>query len=426
MLGSAQTANSRSRPSEATSRRCERTPWPKATPWWPSSWTTATRAPRWWPAVGRLRDAAGRRQFERVLVHAPDCLSRHIGYLVLLEELQRLGVVVEFLNHPEDNSPEGQLLLNVEGAVAEYERAKIADRTRRDKAYWARQGAIMPGFVPYGYRYVPREGNRRGRLEINEAEAAVVREIFRSIAEEGLSCGPSPLVCRIRASPPREEASAGGPPPSGASCVTRHTPAPITTARLTTARPPEPAVLPMSSPRRSPGGGRLGTRPDPACRQREVLAPAQRPAPVSDTRADGLRPLWPPLRRRSVEPPRYYRCGHYDPVRAGADEVCRARWVRADASGQAVWEAVAGLLRDPVVLAAQYRRRLGEAAPSAEESEVARLTQELQRLQPEEERLLDAYQAEVLSPEALKARMAEFAGKRQALQQRLRVVEQLR
>lgn len=56
-------------------------------------------------------------------------------------------------------------------------------------------------------------------------------------------------------------------------------------------------------------------------------------------------------------------------ARQGADAVCRARWVRADAADQAVWEAVAGLLRDPALLAAEYRRRLGEAAPDPQRRE---------------------------------------------------------
>lgn len=395
------------------------------------------------PALDRLRDAAARREFDRVLVHAPDRLSRRIGYLVLLlEELQRRGVVVEFLNHPVDNSPEGQLLLNVQGAVAEYERAKIAERTRRGKVYWARQGAVMPGFVPYGYRYVPREGDRRGRLEINEVEAAVVREIFRAIVEEGLS---------LRAVAARLQAG-GVPTPRGGRRWRASTVWSIVrdetytgtyyyrkvdyseaaqTSRVADGQPPKKAWRPREE---------WVAIPVPAIVDRAVWERAQAQLAANAKFSPRHNTRWQYLLRGLMvcgrcghhyvgtvsNGRRYYRCGHYDPVRVGAQEVCRARWVRADAAEQAVWEAVAGLLRDPQLLAAEYRRRLGEAAPNPEESEAGRLTQELHRLQRQEERLLDAYQAEALSLEALKARMAELAGKRQALQQRLRVLEQLR
>lgn len=395
------------------------------------------------PALDRLRDVAARREFERVLVQAPDRLSRRIGYLVLLlEELQRRGVSVEFLNHPVDNSPEGQLLLNVQGAVAEYERAKIAERTRRGKVYWARQGAVMPGFVPYGYRYVPRDGDRRGRLEIKEAEAAVIRGIFRAIAEEGLS---------LRAVAARLQEQ-GVPTPRGGKRWRASTVWSIVRDETYTgtfyyrkvdySEAARASRAPDGQPPKKPWRPRDEwiAIPVPAIvdratweRAQAQLAANAKFSPRHNTRRQYL------LRGLMVcgrcghhyvgatsNRHRYYRCGHYDPVRVGADEVCRARWVRADAAEQAVWEAVAGLLRDPALLAAEYRRRLGEAAPDPEDSEAARLAQELQRLQRQEERLLDAYQAEALSLEALKTRMAELAGKRQAVQQRLRVLEHVR
>ncbi|MCL5265483.1 MAG: recombinase family protein [Chloroflexi bacterium] len=143
------------------------------------------------PGLDRLRDALRSGEFEAVLVHSPDRLARKAVYQgLLLEELEKADVRIEFLNHPVDDSPEGKMLLGMQGLFAEYERAKIAERARRGKLHWARQGAVFTGFVPYGYRYLPRDGepNRKSGMEIDEAQAATVQQMYRWLIEERLSC----------------------------------------------------------------------------------------------------------------------------------------------------------------------------------------------------------------------------------------------
>src|SRR5690606_18097910 len=104
------------------------------------------------PALDRLRDDASRQKFDRVLVHSPDRLARKLAYQVMLkEELDHLEIKLEFLNHAIDESPEGQMLFQMQGMFAEYERAKIAERTRRGRRYKAEQGEYMGGKAPYGY-----------------------------------------------------------------------------------------------------------------------------------------------------------------------------------------------------------------------------------------------------------------------------------
>ena len=108
------------------------------------------------PALERLRDQAAAGVIDRLYVHSPDRLARKYAYQVLLlDELKRCGVEVVFLNHDIDRSPEGDLLLQVQGMVAEYERAKILERSRRGKLHAARRGSLnVLGGAPYGYRYV--------------------------------------------------------------------------------------------------------------------------------------------------------------------------------------------------------------------------------------------------------------------------------
>ena len=85
-------------------------------------------APSFGPPWSGSRDAAANGAIDRLYVHSPDRLARKYAYQVLLvDELQRCGVELIFLNRELGRSPEDDLLLQVQGMVAEYERAKILD-----------------------------------------------------------------------------------------------------------------------------------------------------------------------------------------------------------------------------------------------------------------------------------------------------------
>lgn len=140
------------------------------------------------PALDRLRDEAQAGAFEAVLVQSPDRLARNYAYQVLiLEELERFGVPVLFLDQPPLDEPTGRLLVQIQAAVAEYERIKIADRNRRGRLYRLRQGEVAVCTVPYGYRRIPRTPAQPAHLVVQEDEAAVVRQIFAWHVEERLS-----------------------------------------------------------------------------------------------------------------------------------------------------------------------------------------------------------------------------------------------
>lgn len=79
----------------------------------------------------------------RIYVHSPERLARNYAYQVLLiDEWHRAGVEVVFLNRPLGQSPEDDLLLQVQGIVAEYERAKIMEHSRRGKKHAAQSGSL--------------------------------------------------------------------------------------------------------------------------------------------------------------------------------------------------------------------------------------------------------------------------------------------
>jgi hypothetical protein len=125
-------------------------------------------------------------------VHCPDRLARTYAHQVLLlEEFLRAGVEVIFLNREVGQTPEDQLLLQVQGMIAEYERAKILERSRRGKRHAAQVGRVsVLSCAPYGYRYVGKQdGAGEARFEVVLEEARVVRQIFTWVGRDRWSIG---------------------------------------------------------------------------------------------------------------------------------------------------------------------------------------------------------------------------------------------
>ena len=141
------------------------------------------------PGLDRLRDAVRAREVEQVLVTDPDRLARnYVQLMVLLEELERFGCRVEFLDRPMGRDPQDQLLLQIRGAVAEYERTLIAERMRRGRQIKLRAGCLLPWTrAPYGYRLDPDRPRDPAGITVEPAEAAVVREVFARYVEDHAS-----------------------------------------------------------------------------------------------------------------------------------------------------------------------------------------------------------------------------------------------
>lgn len=148
------------------------------------------------PALDRLRDLAAVGAIDRIYVHSPDRLARNYAYQVLLlDEWRRCGVELVFLNRPLGQSPEDDLLLQVQGIVAEYERAKIMERSRRGKKHAAQSGSLnVMSNAPFGYRYVSvREGGGHARFEPVAEQARIVQQVFSWIGRDRCSLAE---VCR--------------------------------------------------------------------------------------------------------------------------------------------------------------------------------------------------------------------------------------
>lgn len=140
------------------------------------------------PALERLRDVVYGGTLERIYIMSPDRLSRKYAYQILLmDEFRRAGVEIVFLNKQTGDTPEDELLLQVQGMVAEYERAKIMERSRRGKLHAAKHGSVsVMSAAPYGYRFVSKKTSEDGEAhyEIVFEEARVVQQIFEWVAKE--------------------------------------------------------------------------------------------------------------------------------------------------------------------------------------------------------------------------------------------------
>lgn len=141
------------------------------------------------PGLDALRDKANQGVIDKVVILDPDRLARKSTHQLLLsEELKKLGVSLEFVNRQLGDNPEDRLLFNMQGIIAEFEREKIIERTRRGKIYKAKNGQVsVMSRAPYGYRYIRKEQGKEARYEVLVEEAEVVKMIFNFFTEDGYS-----------------------------------------------------------------------------------------------------------------------------------------------------------------------------------------------------------------------------------------------
>lgn len=144
------------------------------------------------PGLDKLLDRVHEGCYDQVLVFDPDRLARNYGHqIMLIEEFQGNGCEPVFIRRPIGQGAEEDLLLQMQGVIAQYEHAKIKERTRRGRLHKMRNGELVNGQRTFGYRYVKADGGTPAHYEIIPEEAEVIRDMFRWYTEDGLS------MCRI-------------------------------------------------------------------------------------------------------------------------------------------------------------------------------------------------------------------------------------
>jgi site-specific DNA recombinase len=408
------------------------------------------------PGLDGLRDAIGDAAVDVVAVFSPDRLARKYAYQVLLlEEFRRAGCGVVFLHHPISDDPSDQLLLQIQGAIAEYERAVLAERFRRGKLQKARDGHILGNKAPYGYRYEPKRDAVPARLVIDDAEANMVRQIYAWVAVEGLTIRQ--CIKRLNDGPWTTRSGRS----HWSSSVAYHILSDPVYTGTAYANRFEYLVPKKPRGRRSHRHGERTCRhPRPAEQWIAIAVP-----PLIDQATwDGVqarlaRNAAMSYRRNKKHDyllrcllkcgtcglgihgcyfpgqggrpgRRYYRCAGTDPLTTGRDTKCPRARIEADALEAVVWDHVVGLLSDPAQLLGQFERFVAGStvADDREEEPVRQLKARLDRLGRADRRLLEAYQAEVISLDELAQQRCALAEQRRILEdqheQRRRLREQ--
>jgi site-specific DNA recombinase len=385
------------------------------------------------PGLDRLRDHAALAELDVVVVAAPDRLARnYVHQVLLLEELAARGCQVEFLDRPMSADPHDQLLLQIRGAVAEYERTLITERMRRGRQARLRAGTLLPWTTPpFGYRLDPDRPRQASAVRVDPAEAALVAQLFEWYLE------PQGTVYRLaarltdlgvptpRGGPRWNTASVRGilrnPAYAGRALTNRTQVAPAR-GRKSAMLPAGPGISHAPRPEED-----WIAVPVPAVVSEETFAQVQakldanQQAASRNTRYEYL------LRaliscgacrltcgvRQTQAGYRYYQCrGRTDPLRAAQGQRCTARYIPAGQLDELVWADLCALVTDPAQVARALDRAQGGAwLPQELHARQTAIRQALSQLDRQQQRLLDAYLAEIIA-------LAEFQRKRDELDRR--------
>jgi site-specific DNA recombinase len=391
------------------------------------------------PALERLRDLVALAAVDLVYVHAPDRLARSYAHqAVLVEEFARAGTEVVFLNRPIGQSPEDNLLLQLQGMFAEYERARMLERSRRGKRHLARAGVVsVLSRAPYGYRYVGRDaGEGPARFEVVEDKAEMVRQIFGWVGRERVTLA---AVCR-------RLFAAGVPSPAGNARWSRSM---VWTLLSNPAYAGQAifgknASVPWRPPLR-PARGRAAVPKRPF---RQILAPPEQririPVPAiveaglfesaqeqlaenrrrNRQRLAGVRYLlqgllvchkcgyafcgrWQPrYPREAGRGYHYYRCCGTESNRFDGQRRCDARVVAVAPLDAAVWAEVCRVLRDPARVLLEHRRRVEAARAGPRRLAGEAVDRRLANLRRGIGRLIDGYAEGLIEKAELEPRLA--------------------
>jgi site-specific DNA recombinase len=402
------------------------------------------------PGLERVRDLAAEGQIQAVLAYAPDRLSRKYAYQILLiEELARHGVETLFVKAPQTATAEDQLLVQFQGMIAEYERAQILERSRRGKRHRARAGeiSVLSG-APYGYRYLRKSEDAPASYVVIDHEAKVVQQVYEYYTVRGLSIGAITRWLNTEGIATRKHgarwerstvwAMVRNPAYRGVACYGKTRVAPR--RRVTRPLRLRGGVASRNSANQERPREEWIEIPVPAIVSEESFAQAQELLQENKTRAP-RRTIAPSVvqglvschkcgyalsrtsTRSSARMIHYYRCIGSDGWRRLGGPLCDNRPVRQDLLDQVVWTEVIRLLEDPTLIQQELDRRLA-AARSSDPSKRREqsLQRELTRIAKSIDRLINAYQEELVSLDQLRERMPSLRQREHALRTELQSI----
>ena len=403
------------------------------------------------PGLERLRDLASEGQIETLLIYSPDRLSRKYAYQVLLiEEFARNGVDVVFIKSPKASTPEEELLLQFQGMIAEYERAQIIERSRRGKRHRARLGSVnVLSGAPYGYLYIKKTEDIPAYYKIIEQEAEVVRQVYKLYTEDGLSIAAIVRHLNEKNIPTRKRLSKWerttiwamlrNPAYKGTACYGK--------TKVTERQK-------ITRPLRKRGGYSPRCSSNVECPKEDwIEIPV--PAIVSEEsfflaeerleenkRYSKRRTKEPTLlqgmmacnkcgyayyrasTRTSLRNIYYYRCLGSDNYRYESGAICDSKPIRQDYLDEIVWEQVLKLLKNPDLIRSELKRRIKvirDSSPVKHKKDD--LKKQIIRTRKAIDKLLDAYQEDLILLDELRGRMPELRRREKSLNEDINCIE---
>jgi site-specific DNA recombinase len=390
------------------------------------------------PGLDQLRDRAGLAEFDQVVVTAPDRLARkYVHQVLLIEELEQHGCAVEFLERPMSQDPHDQLLLQIRGAVAEYERTLMCERMRRGRLAKLRAGQLLPWSRPlFGYRLDLDHPRDPAGLQLEPSAAAVVQQMFAWYLEPGVTLHTVALrltqaeIVTATGKPRWNVASVRGmlqnPAYTGTAYVNR--------ARVVPAMQRKSALLPVGpghSYRWRPREEWIPV-PVPALvpqdvfdRVQEKLSHNQQGARRHNTHYQyllralvscGACRLGTTARTGPTELSYYVCHGRSNGLRGVQGQRCTARYIPAHTLDELVWQDLCMVLTEPEHLtAALQRAHGGQWLPQELQARQTTVAHALSQLDSSEQRLLDAYLAGVVDLVTFQRKQEELRRRQESL-----------
>jgi site-specific DNA recombinase len=400
------------------------------------------------PGLDRLREHVTKSEFEVILITAPDRLARnYVHQMLLIEEFQNMGCQVQFLERPMSQDPHDQLLLQIRGAVAEYERNLITERMRRGRRAKLRSGLLLPWSVaPYGYLLDPEHPRDARKVSLDPVKSEIVRQMFAWYTDSRKRCSLYWIAKKL--------SDDGIPTPKGGVRWN------VTTIRGILRSPAYAGMAysgrtcPVSASRRKsplqPVGDGESKRPAP----REDWIGIPVPAIVSQEIYDAAQQRLDENRQMSrrnnhshdyllrglvscgqchlsctgrMASPGYpyYVCrGRKDSLGFAREDRCTARYAPSEALDSLVWEDLCEIIFTPgLITHALKRAQSGEWLPQALQSRKETLTKSLKQLERQQERLLEVYLGEVIEREEFQRKRKELSHTQTALHRQLRQLD---
>ena len=391
------------------------------------------------PGLDLLRDKAFEGQVTKVYVLSPDRLSRKSAHQVLLiEEFKRLEVEFHFTNRQIGDSPEDQMLLQIQGVVAEYEREKILERSRRGKLFAAKKGRVSAlAHAPYGYFYKKTTEKQDAAYIIHPDESQVVSEAYhlfvresysiRQIAKHFMQKGyltrtgktiwrPSTVLGMLKNPAYKGEAAYRKTKVKNRIAGDLHKLIPKTRRTCREGRQkedwisiPVPAIVNKDlfdyAQIKLEQNKKFATRNNK--KNKYLLKGLLRCVYCGYTlygrcTSGNKYKLW------------YYRCPGQDDSRWEKDKICPGGSIRIEALDDFVWESVKNLLNNPDVIVNEYLRRLEGNKGDFSET-IEKKKNENKRFERERSRLIDLFQTGIIEKDEVAEKLKVLQGKMESL-----------